>query len=218
MERLSRIVENILSEDISVIDNILNVKDNVRENAIKLSRDIIRASAEVTRLIHLKDFSSAKEKLSIAQDKARELIDLLKDHPDLFYSGLVYNCLSEFVEAYIVYNLIVAKRMPSYKELAGIPYIPYLQGLGDTIGEIRRYIIDLLKDEKYEEAREYLDVIENMYQVLKKLHYPDALTPGLRHKVDVARRLIEDTKVLYVNTITASRLRKSLEKVLESKT
>lgn len=210
MPSLGRIVEKVLGKDINLIDELLATKDSARENAIRLSRDIVRASSEVTRLIHLRDYASAKEKLDLARSKVRELAKLLEDHPDLFFSGLVYNCLSEFVEAYIVYSLIVLKKMPTYEEL-NVPYIPYLQGLGDSIGEIRRYIIELLKEDKYDDAKEYLDVMECIYQLLKKLHYPDALTPGLRHKVDVARRLIEDTKVLYINTITASRLRKALE-------
>jgi len=59
----------------------------------------------------------------------------------------------------------------------------------------------------------YLDVMEAIYQWLKKLNYPDALMPGVRHKVDVARRLIEDTKVLYLNTINSYELRKRIEEV-----
>ena len=100
--------------------------------------------------------------------------------------------------------------MPSYREL-GVPHIPYLQGLGDAVGELRRYIIDLLREERYEEAREYLEVMETIYQHLKKLNYPEALIPGVRHKVDVARRLLEDTKILYLNTLNSYKLRKRLE-------
>jgi len=37
--------------------------------------------------------------------------------------------------------------------------------------------------------------------------------PAVRHKVDVARRLIEDTKVLYLNTINSYELRKKIEEV-----
>lgn len=216
LSKLSRIVSERLEKDISLIDGILSEKDLVRENAIKISRDIIRLSAESIRLIHLQKYSEAKEKLRDAEEKVKELVKLLSNHEDLFFSGLTYNCLSEFVEAYILYKLIVEKDMPSYEELK-LPYIPFLQGLGDVVGELRRYIIDLLKEERYEESKEYLLVIETIYQMLKRLNYPDALTPGLRHKVDVARRLVEDTKVLYVSTVTAAKLRESIEKLLNKK-
>ena len=102
----------------------------------------------------------------------------------------------------------------SYKELS-VPIVPYIQGLGDVIGELRRHIIDLLRREEYGEAEIYLDIMETIYQELRRLNYPDALVPGLRHKVDVARRLIEDTKILYLNTINTSKLMSRLDKVSE---
>ena len=212
MASLAIEVDRVLERDILEVDGILSVKDSVREEAIRLSREIIRASAEAVRMIHLGKVSEARNSIFNAIDKVKILTSKLKEHPDLFYSGLVYNCLSEYVEAYVFYNLVVESRMPSLHEL-NVPHIPYLQGLGDVIGELRRYIIDLLKKQEYREASMYLDVMEAIYQWLKKLNYPDALMPGVRHKVDVARRLIEDTKVLYLNTINSYELRKKIEEV-----
>ncbi len=204
------VVASVLSSDIGFIEGVLSGKDSVREEAIRISRLIIRASGEAVRLVHLGRYSEAYERVIEARGLVKEYIEKLSDHPDLLYSGLSYNCLSEYVEASIVYGLIVEKHMPSYREL-GVPHIPYLQGLGDAVGELRRYIIDLLREERYEEAREYLEVMETIYQHLKKLNYPEALIPGVRHKVDVARRLLEDTKILYLNTLNSYKLRKRLE-------
>ncbi len=213
MGYLADVVDSVLGRDIEYIDSIIAEKDSVREKAIKLSREIIRASAEATRMIHLNKYDVARENIVKAEEMTKELLKILKKHPDLLYSGLVYNCVSEYIEAYIVYNLIVEKKIVSYREI-NVPYIPYLQGLGDSIGELRRYIIDLLKDEKIEEAKQYLDVMETIYQNLRKLNYPDALMPGIRHKVDVARRLVEDTKVLFINTLYSTSLRKKLDSML----
>ncbi len=207
-------VDRVLASDIEFIDSVLSVKDSVREEVIRVSREIIRFSGEAIRLIHLGKYSEALDRVRAAGLKASELVRKLSDQPDLLYSGLVYNCLCEYVEALVIYSLVVEKKMPSYREL-NIPYIPYLQGLGDVVGELRRYVIDLLRNERYSEARTYLDVMETIYQWLRKLNYPDALTPGLRHKVDVARRLIEDTKILYLNTINSYELRRRLEETRE---
>ncbi|RLG84187.1 MAG: haloacid dehalogenase [Thermoprotei archaeon] len=212
MASLAVEVDRVLERDVLEVDDILSVKDSVREEAIRLSREIIRTSAEAVRMIHLGRISEARSNIFNAIDKVKLLTSKLKEHPDLFYSGLVYNCLSEYVEAYVFYNLVVESKMPSLNEL-DVPYIPYLQGLGDVIGELRRYIIDLLKKREYSEASLYLDVMETIYQWLKKLNYPDALMPGVRHKVDIARRLIEDTKVLYLNTINSYELRKRIEEI-----
>ena len=209
-------VREVLARDLAEVDSILSVKDSVREEAIRLSREIIRASADVTRMIHLGRFEEAGERLREAAEKAYAFMEKLRDHPDLFYSGLSYNCLSEYAEASIVYGLVVEKRMPGLGEL-GVPYVPYLQGLGDAVGEIRRYIIDLLRAGRYGEAGTYLDIMETIYEHLRGINYPDALTPGLRHKVDVARRLVEDTKILYINTVTAERLYRKLSEVAGEK-
>ncbi len=203
----------VLERDLEYIDNVLSMKDAVREEAIRLSREIIRASAETTRLLHLGRVEEAGKRLMEAREKAMLFMEKLKPHPELLYSGLSYNCLSEYVEASAAYGLIVEKRLPSLSEL-GVPIVPYLQGLGDTVGEVRRYIIDLLREARYDEAGVYLEVMETLYEHLRRINYPDALTPGLRHKVDVARRLIEDTKILYINTVTAENLRKRIEEAL----
>lgn len=205
-------VDKTLERDILEVDKILRVKDNVREETIRLSREIVRDSGEAIRMIHLRRFNDAANSIFNATEKVKILINKLKEHPDLFYSGLVYNCLGEYVEAYVFYNLVIRSRMPSLSEL-NVPYIPYLQGLGDVIGELRRYVIDLLKKHEYLKASTYLEVMETIYQWLKKLNYPDALIPGVRHKTDIARRLIEDTKVLYLNTINSYELRKRIEEI-----
>jgi len=209
-------VEKILSHDIGYIDSILSSKDTVREEIIRLTREIIRLSSEATRNIHLGKHAEALESIKKARDLVAKISRVLADHPDLYYSGLVYNALSEYAEATITYFLVVEKKMPSYKDL-NIPYVPYLQGLGDVVGEIRRYVLTLLSKGLVEEASLYLEVMERIYLWLRKLNYPDPLVPGLRHKVDVARRLLEDTRALLINTRNAIVLISRLEKLLEEK-
>jgi len=189
----------VLQKDLEFIEMLLNEKDAVREEVIKLSREITRLAGSIVHLVHRGEWSQAGELLVKARELVRELNKLVEKHPDLKYSGLVYNCLGEYVEAYMFYSIITQHSTPSISELE-VTIVPYLQGLGDLIGEIRRYVIKLLDELKIEEAEEYLEVMEYIYSELRKLDYPDALTPGLRHKVDVASRLIEDTRVLLLNT------------------
>ncbi len=206
-------VEEVLSRDISRVDGVLGVKDSVREEAIRVSRVILRYSTEAVRLIHLGRFSDAWSNIVEAGRGLGELKDLLRDHADLYYSGMVYNSVSEYVEAYITYKLIVEKTLPSLDEL-GVYHVPYLQGLGDVVGELRRHVLSLLDKGLIEEAEYYLGVMERIYLWLRKLNYPDALVPGLRHKVDIARRLIDDTKVLLINTRNAHLISSRIDRVL----
>ncbi|ABN69715.1 Translin [Staphylothermus marinus F1] len=213
---LEDVVEKVLANDILFIDNVLKKKDEVREEAIRITRDILRYSTEAVRLIHLGKYEEAWKNISMARELIVDLRELLADHPDLYYSGLIYNSLSEYAESYITYKLIVDREMPSYKEV-GIPHIPYLQGLGDVVGELRRHVLSLLGNGEIEEAMEYLEVMETIYLWLRKLNYPDPLTPGLRHKVDVARRLVDDTKVLLINTRNAYMVSRKIDEALKTK-
>ena len=54
--------------------------------------------------------------------------------------------------------------------------------------------------------------MEGVYSELRKLDYPDALTPGLRHKVDVIRRVIEDLRAFIVDMEKRWTLIKLLER------
>ncbi len=202
-------VSEVVERDLEFIESLLTVKDRVREEAIAVSREITRLSAEAIRLVHLRRFNEAGKLLNEASVAVRNLLEKLSDHPDLMYCGLIHGCLAEYVEARILLDLTHERRLTSLQEL-GVPYIPYLQGLGDVVGELRRLAIDLIKAGSFNEASLYIDVMEEIYQRLRKISFPDALTPGLRHKVDVARRLIEDTKVLFINAFNANKLMEKL--------
>jgi len=195
-------ISSVIRSDIEATNTLLETKDSIREEVYRLVRELIRASGDVVTLVHRGLYNDAKDKLDLARSLLVKINDLLNDHPDLYYSGMVYNGLSEFVEASLFYGIIVENKAYSVKEL-GVPYVPYLQGLGDLVGEIRRYVIKLLDKGMIEEAEEYLNIMEEIYVNLRRLDYPDALTPGLRHKVDVAARLIEDTRVLVLSTRNA---------------
>jgi len=206
---LEEVVEAVLSRDIESVDRVLSVKDSVREEVIKIVREIVRASGEAIRRIHLGDYSEAASSLAKASEYVSRVKELLKNHPDLYYSGLVYSGLAEYAEARIVYSLVVEKKMPSLADL-DIPITPYLQGLGDVVGELRRHVLTLLDRGELSEARTYLNIMERIYTWLRKLNYPDPLTPGLRHKVDVARKLVEDTRTIYIYAKDAHTLAEKL--------
>lgn len=197
-----RSIVEVIKKDIEAVDRVLSIKDAIREEAYRLVRELVRESGSIITLVHRGMVEDAKTRLEAARIIARRLKEITSSHPDLYYSGMIYNGLSEYVEAVLFYSIIVEGRALPLSEL-DIPYAPYLQGLGDLIGELRRYIIKLLDEGLVKRAEEYLEVAEEIYSSLKTLEYPDALTPGLRHKVDVASRLIEETRVLILNTKNA---------------
>ncbi len=198
-------------KSIEVIDSILQLKDSVREEIIKTCRDIIRLSGDAITYVHLGELEKANESIEKAKELVEKVLQLVDPHPELKYSGIVNNALSEFVEAKLVLTLVSEGRVPSFEEL-GFHYIPYLNGLCDFVGELKRMAIDAIHRDDYAYARKLLQIMEGVYSELRKLDYPDALTPGLRHKVDVMRRIIEDLRAFMVDMEKRWTLIKLLER------
>ncbi|MCE4629562.1 MAG: hypothetical protein F7C82_04710 [Desulfurococcales archaeon] len=118
--------------------------------------------------------------------------------------------MSEYVEAIVLYDIVTGKDIPGYEEL-GIPPTPYLQGLGDVVGELRRLVLEEIRRGSYDKAWEYFEVMEAIYLALRSLDLPEALAPGVRHKADVARRLTDDTKAFLIDLSSRERLSRLLE-------
>jgi translin len=205
---LEQQVLSVLRRDIETVSKILDEKDRVREEAIRFVREIVRMSGDLISSLHGRNVEDAVKMMASLRARKTEFLSLLSKHPDLLYSGLAYNALSEYAESIIVYHLVVEGRMPSLEEI-DVPVPAYLQGLGDAVGELRRHIVELLDSGRVEEATYYFRIMEAIYESLKRLDYPDAITPGLRHKVDVAARLVEDTRVLILTTKNSLRMLKN---------
>jgi len=195
-------------------DKYLSERDAVRERAIKASRDVIRYSGWTITAIHKGDIGEAEKNLEIADERAQKLIGLVKPYPELYYSGMVYNALSEYVEAKVFMAILKQEELPGFRDL-GVPPIPYLQGLGDVVGELRRYIFELVRKGVIDDSWRLLSLMEAIYVELRRLDYPEALAPGVRHKADMARRLIDDTKSFLVDIESRVRLEGMLKKLFK---
>jgi len=201
-------LEHII-RSIEEIDRVLEVKDSVRENAIKMSRDIIRLSSDAITYTHLNDREKARETIQKLDELVKEFIKLVEPHEELKHSGFVNNALTEYVEAKQFYSYVFEGRLLSLAELK-VHYVPYLLGLCDFVGELRRFVIDRLRERDITKCFECLRVMELIYNAVRKLDYPDALVPGLRHKVDVMRRLIEDLRAYLLDIATRIELMEAI--------
>ncbi|MCE4603196.1 MAG: haloacid dehalogenase [Desulfurococcales archaeon] len=194
------------------IDGYLEERDQVREKAIRLSRDIVRYSGWSVTSVHKGDMDAARRNLREAEDRAIRLLSILKPYPELYYSGIVNNAVSEYVEAKLLLSLLEGRGLPGPEEL-GVPPVPYLQGLGDLVGELRRLALELVRRGNYSDAWRLVEAMEAIYLELRGLDYPEALAPGVRHKADVARRLVDDTKAFLVDMESRAELSSLLRRV-----
>lgn len=177
------------------IDAILSRREKLRDELIKSGRDIIKLSGWAINALHRGALEEAASHIKEMDEKVKSFLEKASSDSYLWHSGFVNNVLSEYVEAKVFYEITVKGVLPAPEEL-GVGEVAYLQGVGDALGELRRLALDMMRINRLDYAEKILDVMEALYYELRALEYPDALMPGVRHKVDVARRLIDDTKAL----------------------
>jgi translin len=185
VERLDAIIEYAQA--------YLESKNRARDQALARSRQLIRHCALAIRAVHRGERDGAAELLNTAREAAQHMVGDLADHPDLYHAGYVQDALKEFVEASVVHALISGKPVPTPVELDVLP-AAYLNGLAEAMGELRRYILDVIRHGEVGHCEQMLQVMEDVYSVLVSIDYPDALTGGLRRTTDMVRGVLERTR------------------------
>jgi len=171
----------------------LEEKHAARERALPRSRSVIRHCANSIRATHRHEFSQAQHLLTEAGTLLSETISDLRPHQDILFAGFVQDAQKEFAEAATFLALARHQPLPLASELA-IDWAPYLNGLGETIGELRRYVLDQLRRDQLEDAEVYLQHMDDIYALLTTIDFPDAVTAGLRRTTDTARAILEKTR------------------------
>jgi translin len=70
----------------------------------------------------------------------------------------------------------------------------YLNGIGETVGELRRHLLDALRAGRIEYCERCLATMDEIYGVLVNVDFPDAITGGLRRTTDSVRGILERTR------------------------
>lgn len=170
-----------------------SAKDEAREKILHLCREVIRHSANAISAVHQQKRAEAKKLLSLARNVLRELNPIFDRHSDLTHTGFVHDAQKEFAEANITFALVTGKPLPK-PETLGVGYPAYLNGLGEAVGELRRYLLDSLRRDDLSRCEEILATMDEIYGVLVTMDFPEAITYGLRRTTDVARGVLERTR------------------------
>ena len=102
------------------------------------------------------------------------------------------------------------------KELKIDP-LNYALGLADVIGELRRYILDNIRNSNIQDLTRILENMDEIYTDLFSVDYPSGLTQDLRQKTDKARGIIEKTRGDISITLQMNNLKECIEKNIEFK-
>ena len=203
-------VRNDLGTTIQQIIGRLDVKNQVRDETLQRSRQLIRTCSLVTRAIHRHAFEEARELLAQARAQAQEMVAPLAEHPDLYYTGYTADALKEWVEAEVLYAIVAGEALPTPEDLQ-VPDAAYLGGLAEAATELRRHILDLMRHQRLQEAEHLLNWMDEIYDNLILVSYPDAITGNLRRQVDILRSVLERTRGDLTLTWEHERLRTALQ-------
>jgi translin len=190
---------------------VLDDKYRARETGLANSRRIIRLSANAIRSLHRGEWERADDLMAEAALLLREAEVALAGHPDVQYAGFLADASKEYAEAHLTRALALGTELPLPADL-GVAVAPYLNGLGEAVGEMRRRMLDLLRAGDLAGAEATLGRMNAVHELLADLDYPDGMTGGLRRTTDVARSLIERSRADLTTTVIQERLRLSIER------
>jgi translin len=180
-----------------------------REIGYGNSRRVIRLSANAIRSLHRGEREAAAALMDEAGALLREAEAATVAHPDVRYAGFIGDASKEYAEARLTAAVFAGEPLPLPADI-GVHAAPYLNGLGETVGEMRRRMLDRMRAGDLAEAERLLEGMDAICELLADLDYPDAMTGGLRRTTDVARALIERSRADLTNTVVQERLRRQL--------
>jgi len=171
----------------------LSARDEAREQMLPLCRDAIRYCSNAIRAIHRQEFDKAEELIKTARSMLTDAEEAVKSYSELSSTGVVRDARKEFAEANITLALVTGKSFPRPEGL-GVDTAAYLNGLGEAVGEVRRYLLDAMRKGDLSRGEEFLTVMDDIYSVLVTIDFPDAITGGLRRTTDMVRGVLERTR------------------------
>jgi translin len=106
--------------------------------------------------------------------------------------SLALDAFQEAVEAVLLGAIAAGETLPGPADL-GVDPEPYLLGLGDVVGEVRRRVLDRLGRDDVEGAEVDLALMERLTRSLLRFDTTRAIVQ-LKPKQDTARTLLERTR------------------------
>ena len=188
----------------------LDAAHGARETAIPACRRTIRACGSSIRAVHNLDTAAAASLADDAEKALREAQEALRPFPSLAATGPLHDAEKEYAEARMTAALVAGEPLPTFEDL-DVGASSWLGGLSEAGTELRRHILDRLREGRLDEAGRLLTAMDDVYGLLVSMDYPDALTGGLRRHVDALRAVLERTRGDFTTTVLQTRLQATIE-------
>lgn len=197
----------------------LDISHRAREQALSISRALIRQCANTIRATHRGNYTDAAQMLAEADRIAAQLRAAVVEHPTLSGAGYTQDALKEYSEAWLVYTFLLPQSDRPDQHIQPIPApatlgvepAAYLNGLAEAASELRRAILDRLRRNEVQASEHLLSIMDEVYSLLITVDYPEAITGGLRRTTDALRAVLERTRGDVTAAIRQERLLVSMQ-------
>ena len=185
-----------------------------REVGLAACRRVIRSSGSSIRALHQGDLARAASLRAEAGAALAEAVAALRPFPAVYFAGFLRDAAKEYVEASALAALLAdstsSSLVPTPSEL-GVEPDAWLNGVAEAASELRRNLLDRLREGSLERAELLLGRMEEIYDALVVVDFPDALTGGLRRTVDALRAVLERSRGDVTATVVQERLRRAID-------
>ncbi|MGH8885079.1 MAG: haloacid dehalogenase [Egibacteraceae bacterium] len=188
----------------------LEAKHEARERALRESRHAIRCSANAIRATHRDDREDALALLNEADVALRAARAACAHQPEVEFAGFIVDAQKEYAEARTTFAIVTGQPLPGPEDL-DMRDAAWLNGLAETVGELRRHLLDVLRSGRLERCERLLEAMDDIYALLVTIDFPEGITGGLRRPTDIARSIIERTRGDLTNALVQARLRDALD-------
>ena len=203
-----------LGEELSALGDAVRTRleetHRAREEALARCRETIRACGLAIRAVHRLDPEGAADRRAEAQAALRRAQASLAPFPSLAAAGFLHDAEKEYAEACLTPVLVAGGPLPGAEEL-GVGLAAWLNGLAEAASELRRYLLDRLRAGEIGRGEALLGAMEDVYDLLVTVEYPDAITGGLRRAADALRAVVERSRADVTTTVLQSQLQAAIE-------
>jgi translin len=189
----------------------LGAASRAREVSLPACRSTIQACGRSIRAVHRQEPDVATGLADEAAAHLRRAQEALDPYPSLAASGPLHDAEKEYAEARLTAAMVDERPLPSFTELA-VSASSWLGGLAEAASELRRHLLDRLRDGELARSERLLEAMDDAYGLLITVDYPDAVTGGLRRTTDALRAVLERTRGDLTTTVLQSRLQQALER------
>ena len=189
------------------ISKSLKTSNESREFLIKNTRDVVILCSHSIIAAHKGDLKLARQKIK----KAESVLKVNQKKAKTGFQKYLITPEQEFVEAHSFLAIVENKEIPSLKSLK-VSEEAYILGLLDCIGELKRFVLDNIRNGELKKADRIFNVMENLYQTLYRFAMYDKIVREARRKLDVNRVLVEETRAVITEEIRRNHFVRALTK------